>query len=321
MTANKLNHRDRTSKAPKGLNRTAAVAALPKEIQRRIKGRTIDLRGASTFNLRMFEIVRERLASEMRDLGGHRYALKRPLLNAFLYHLRGQAYTFEQRLESTTAESLAANLIAEAVSHTAFNYKVPARLRTPDPNWPEDRPIIEAWPGAEDSGITLQSRGPHSFIGGWIDVPVEFASDEKPSSTAISMCLRYDPDITKLPKLAIELTGAPVSVLIRALYRDLPDSPRIEPVPKGTKQICSLIARRISQLFKVGNAKAHRPSSNLGWAAARLHEHKGLSWTQVAGTLCFEKHRHGAACREKYRKQAELFWKRCRAEFSKLPPI
>jgi hypothetical protein len=255
----------------------------------------------------------------MTNVGGSRYTLTPDLFRLFLYSLRGRIRVFEGRTQH--AESVAPDLIAEAMSHTAFNFRVPLPQRSPDPNWPEDRPIIEAWPQAEGSGITLQSRGPHSFVGGWIDVPVEFASDEKPSSSAISICLRFDPDITKLPKLAIELTGAPVSVLIRALYRDLQDSPRIEPVPTGTKQICYLIARRISQLFKVGNANAHRPSSNLGWEAARLHDHNGKSWSEVAGALCFEKHRHGAACREKYRKQAELFWKRFRANFSTLPPI
>jgi hypothetical protein len=322
MGASRRIDRKGLMRIPKEKSQAAAVMTLPDEVRRRIKGTTIDMVGASKFNLEMFKIVRQRLASSLTENSEYRYRLNPDLFRSFLHHLGGRVWVFERDRAIQPADSMAANLIAEAMWQTAWEYKIPPRPPRPNPAWPPDRPISEAWPGAADSGLDLQSRCACTLDGGVTYVPLRLVSDAQPSSSAVFLCFRYDPDITQIPKMTVEVMGAPISVLIRAAWAvGYRHHPRMDPIPKETKQVLKHIFRQILSRFKVGHTDAHRPPSNNGWNAARLHHHDGLSWTNVAARLCPEKHSHGNACREKYRKQAEQYWKRCKAEISQLPPV
>jgi hypothetical protein len=201
-----------------------------------------------------------------------------------------------------------ADLIAQAVFRTAWMYGTP--LPNPDRDrgelWPRNRPICEAWlrlgkyeplSGAEIMTKEELSDGTLRFPSPGFLLP------------RIAQRISYSTDKNKLPKIVIEIEGEPVCILYKSRY-NLRDLEERTSVRAEAKRMLDCLIKDLLVNFQVKYSRANRPLINLGQEAAYLHDHRRLSWREVANQICPRKHSHDFTCRTNLRKQAEHWYRR-----------
>ena len=90
-------------------------------------------------------------------------------------------------------------------------------------------------------------------------------------------------------------------------------SPKGRLLQKKAQVMWRFVTQEIAARLGIQDPGRGRPRSEDH--AAWLHYHFGLSWRKVAERLCKEDHRHASPCRDKYRKQAALYWERERKQY------
>lgn len=288
-------------------------ASLPPDVTARIQGRVVDISGASRFHEKQWEIHRPQLPTSVEDRGTDHYELSAKFFPAFEKQLRimlGKGL----RKESGAP----ANLIISAICYLADEGERSRNLDSDAlqhwPVWPSSRSISEAW---EELGllpipwldsVTIEQPAPGSRWRKRIDVDSGFPKAKVDPY--------FNTDKEELPRLTIEIEGAPVCRLMRAHYR-LGDEEKQRAMRKEAKQFWDAIVLWSSSALGFGHPSKGRPKTGQGYKAAFLHDHLGLSWGQVAQRLCPKDHRHLADCKENFRKQAEQYWGRIRAQHTR----
>jgi hypothetical protein len=112
---------------------------------------------------------------------------------------------------------------------------------------------------------------------------------------------------SELPKLTIEVEGAPVCQLMKTFQTKQKSTDKVF---KEAQALQDAIKNWMGHSMGPRKIKPGRQSMGKGYKAAFLHDHEGLSWAQVAKKL--SPLDNSAHSRETLRKQAEQYWKRLR---------
>jgi hypothetical protein len=135
-------------------------------------------------------------------------------------------------------------------------------------------------------------------------------------SVMVSVGFEHEPDFGDF-SLVIRIMGEPLRVFEKAWSADQ-NSPERRLTHERAERLWDSLSQAIAGRLGLKTAKRGRPLRNAGQAAAFGRYHCGLSWRQVAQLLCPQKHAHGHACRENYRKQASQYWERERKRYAAL---
>jgi hypothetical protein len=133
-------------------------------------------------------------------------------------------------------------------------------------------------------------------------------SAEELNGNGIAIKVELRPDEENVPSVRISIKGEPLRVF-EDLWQINQDSPAKHEVQKRAESVWQFLTETIAAQLMIERPDRGRPRGEAHFAAF-LHDHTGLSWQQIAQQLCQQKHVHGLACRENYRKQAEQYWKR-----------
>jgi hypothetical protein len=307
----------------KASTRKLSQFQIPNQFARWVKGRSIDLSDASAYYKKLWEIYRPLVSAWVEEQRPSRYELHPPLLKSLSRHLRA----VQNGRPSPAVKGV--NVVAEALCGAAFDLGhigevTPGHFKDGTP-WPALHPeadelleffgvqfqgkaISESWkrlgtsPVPNLEAITLQE----SERGKW--EPRHDPNNERP---LIRLEAFYNGDKKNLPKLTIEIEGEPVCLLMKEYGRHQKPTDNDKDSLAAAKLWTALV-HWSSVSVGLSHATGGRPKLDQGRRAAFLHDHLGLSWSQVANELCRMNHGHNMACRENFRKQAEQYWQRLR---------
>ena len=297
----------RKKKATKSNKASRAIAKLPVEIRRYIKGKVVDISSASEYHKKSWEIYRPLLGSDVSERGKDRYRLSDVLYGDFLYSLN-------QCLSDTFKSSFpmkGGDWIAEALCYSAYKIGRAGELDDNSlqdlPMWDPGCPVSDAWdrlgnlPVPPFEEVILEEPKPGSKWRQRRDCGYE------PPKVRVSRA--YSEDRSNLPTLTIELEGQHVCTLMKASSapRD-PDDRQL--VLAEAKRLWDSVVKWLKSEMGLGHFKVGRPKTGLGWEAAFLHDHMRLSWSQVGKRLCPVRHKHTKSCIDNYHQQAKQYWKR-----------
>lgn len=286
---------------------------LPVDIRRYIKGKVIDLSTATKYYRRCAESVRPRLRPVLEEKAEAKFELERKFFRFYMKLLRELVARNYAR-----SEMKGADFLARALYRAGCLYAREQQPLDPSPFllWPDTRPITDAWRRLGESGVpggrqvVLEDPGP----GQKLRLPRrgEFGFPR------IRLSLIFTQDREKLPKLTIEIEGEPVCILMKGGYL-LRDPEERRAVRKDSKRIWEGVTPWLLADLGIGQLKRGKPAGHLGPEAAYLHDHHGLSWTQIAEKVCPKKHTHDWNCKENLRTQARQFWTNQRRSAATLP--
>jgi hypothetical protein len=129
------------------------------------------------------------------------------------------------------------------------------------------------------------------------------------------VCIRrtFEQEKKFLPKLTIEIEGAPICLLMEAFNSQI----RAKTVGKDAENLWESIGSWLAEASGFKKARRGRPPLYQGSAAAFLHDFHDLSWSQVARKLCKQPspHQHDQKCQDNFRSQAKQYWKALEKKF------
>jgi hypothetical protein len=137
------------------------------------------------------------------------------------------------------------------------------------------------------------------------------------STVEVNLVFRPGPDVDEA-ELVIELGGTKLLEALWDLGLTDKHSPKGRLLRKQAQVMWRFVTQEIAARLGIEGPGRGRPRAQDH--AAWLHDHFGLSWQGVAKLLCPENHKHGIGCRDKYRKQAKLYWKRERQKYEAMAP-
>jgi len=256
--------------------------ALPAEIRACIRGRTINLSGASEFYKKTWEATLPQFASDIRNLEGDRYRFSESFLGELKGHIRGILQEFP-----IPQEPPGPNLIVVGLRRATYQ-----REQMENPNvksFDEYAMLHPDWVAASQEGLALAADLlPDSTLLNEKDGKLDF-----PRNTAltnpIEIRCEYGNYGNRLPELTITLRGAPVGRLMKAASGANALS---EMELKRAKSLWRRVSTQILALLRLGKASPGKPPLMVGRRAAYLHYHMGLSWPRVAEILCDGKNHH-----------------------------
>ena len=274
----------------------------PTEFSRYIRGRVVDISGASNFFKKSWEIYRSLVATHVSDCGSYRYELSEAFLNSFFRELRN-ATRGHTRLPYKIAGP---NLVAEMLCLVAYAgqpvdviEEVTSDYESESDVWASSRLISEAWarlgklpvPGLETAILVESEPGK-----GWR------SGHRRSQAPRVGVTLQYNEDRNSLPALTLEVVGEPVCLLMRA--KSTPTDPDERQLAREeAERLWNSLVRWSRAAVGVGELEGGRPATGLGWQAAFLHEHAGFSWPKVARELCSKNHKHDSSCADNYPKR------------------
>jgi hypothetical protein len=312
-----------------------------RELDSFIEGDTVNITKASEFSKMQWGIYSQLVTDHFRQTSTDRYHLSGYLLQStrdWLDVLNKKKNVY------ITQGYRAADIVVMALCRAAQSIGAPTV--EPDdssdywlegkPIWGADRPISEAWaecgqlivPEDVEESLKLNSDTRDWAIGPYrLGAEIHDPTVKKTSASGDSFFLTEpgpapdytDPSVVRisrifekqknfLPKLTIEVEGAPVCLLIKAFYSQVEG----KSAPKEAKNLWNSIRRRLDVSMAFKRAKAGRPLKHQGRLAALLHYRDRLPWSKVSLKLCSQEHTHNLHCQENYRKQAEQYWKKLR---------
>jgi hypothetical protein len=305
-----------------------------------IRGSQVDLRTATKFSRRSWRIYSRFVGDHhAKQVSPDVYKLSEPLLQT----TRRQLAERGKEVRGYKAVDLLASLLCKAA------YEIGPPPEEPDdssdywvsgtPIWGSDHPISEAWAGLGQQEVPWDMEGSLSFNSGtskWDEGPARlgletvtevdasintggfFLHDAPPApdyTDPLVVCIRRNFEQKKkfLPKLTIEVEGAPICLLMEAFNSQI----RGKTVRIEAENLWTSIGTWLAGSSGFKKAKRGRPALNQGIEAAFLHDFRELSWSQVARKLCKQPppHQHDQKCEENFRKQAEQYWKALEKKF------
>jgi hypothetical protein len=289
---------------------------IPNQFVRWVKGRTVDLSEATPYYKRLWDIYRPLVSAWVEEQRPYRYELHPSLLKSLSLRLCA--------VQNEGPSTVVTGVCGAAFELGHIDEVTPGHLNDGTP-WPvlhpeaeellelfgaqfQGKPISESWkrlgasPVPDLEAITLQE----SEKGKW-----ESRRNPNNERPLIQVAPFYNSDKKELPKLTIEIEGEPVCLLMKAFGRQQNPSENDVDSQDAAKLWAALL-HWSSVSIGLSRAEGGRPKLDQGRRAAFMHDHLGLSWSKVSHKLCRLRHRHGAACRENFRKQAEQYWKRLR---------
>jgi hypothetical protein len=306
----------RSSTRPKPRRKAAHAREIPQQLSKYMRRNLVDISDATGYFKKSWEVYRPLVAKHVIERSGGRYKLSGAFLKDFLRELRNTTEGHTQLPYKIAGANLVAEMLCWAASarSLAVPDELPSDYECKTDVWPSSRPISEAWarlgrlqvPQLE-TAILMQSEPGKKW-----DLGHRWSEEQK-----VGVSLQFNEDKNALPALALEVVGEPVCLLMRARHspRD-PDERRQD--REEAVRLWRSIERWVQAAIRVGELHGGRPATGLGWQAAFLHDHEGLSWAQVARRLCPSQHTHTEACGDNYRKQAEQYWRRIRRQVSRM---
>jgi hypothetical protein len=311
-----------------------------------IRGSRVDLSTASTFFKKSWSIYSQLVSDHVSQASTDLYDLSDHLLRMTRYCLKERSKKVKAY---STAGYNAGDILAEALCQAAREVGPPPE--EPDdssdywvsgtPIWGSDHPISEAWAGLGSQKVPWDMEGSLRFNSGtgkWdkgparlglqtfefeVDASIDagrFSRHNSPPApdytdpSVVRIVRTFEKQKSCLPKLTIELEGAPVCLLMKTALTSFGSGS--DSVPKDTKELWNATVRWAEVSLGLGKAGKGRPRLDQGWRAAWLHDQMGLPWSKVAQRLCrlnHPKHHATSACTVNFRKQAEQYWETFRS--------
>ena len=276
------------------------------------KNKVVDVSSAHNFYKKHLEAVLPCVENEVRRVGPDRYKLKAKLFSDFmecLGNLLENQYLILDK-KKVNAGDCAADALRSAISR----FGEPQWIHD-CAVWPAGRPISEAWKDVGPLRMSIADTvGRYEIVenpGAGQDLrPITPGELNHPR---IGMVLNFCQDRKSLPKLTLEIEGAPVCSLVR--YTNWSGGPT-DPssLPSEAKKIWNHVLKTLSIWAGLRHARVGKPLAERIQRAAWLRDFKGWSWPRIAGTLCLENHDHTEKCSEKFRKGVEQYWIRVRRQ-------
>ena len=293
----------RKKKGSKSDKSSQAIARLPVEITRYIKGKVVDLSDASLYYRKHAKAVIGRLDDVLTEKDSNRYELQASFFSFFMDVLCLEV-DLHYDLPYINAGDFPAYALFDAgqlFERVTFTEEEVDVEESANYLWPHARPISEAW--ARLGNVNVPMNRSYNF-----------------SDPRMMMGLRWERDRQALPKLTIEIKGEPVCLLMKA------KQPLQSPVErlaahKEAKVIWKSLLKKLSLWAEITQVGRGRRGKGLGHRAAFLHDHKKLTWKKVAEKLCPIRHKHNWNCTQNFRAQARQFWDRLQRKLHRLPPL
>lgn len=299
-----MKRKKRTGNAAAG---TRSQTTVPKEMRRYVRGRIVDLSDASRYYRRFANEVFPRLQPVLKTKGDDRYQLAAGFFPFYIEVLQ-QLIGLHYGLPYMNPGDFPAYALYHAGRHFRIATLVPMDDRTIGQEfelWPPTRPVSEAWERFGKSGFPINREG-------YFAVPpcdAEALRVGEPGKGRLALRLRFSHNRQALPKVTVEIEGEPVCVLMKGMQSLNPRERRA--VRDEAKKIWRLMVKKLSSWAGISQAGPGHPAENLGGHAAFLHDHRGLTWLQVAENLCPLRHKH-ESCKLNFRIQAIQFYQHLR---------
>ena len=292
----------RKKKASKSDKSSRAIARLPVEIRRYIKGKVVDLSASSPYYRKHARTVIGRLDDVLTKKDSDRYVLHASFFSFFMDVLCLEV-DLHYDLPYINAGDFPAYALFDAgrlFKRVTFTEEEVDVEESDNYLWPHARPISEAW--ARLGNVNVPMNRSYNF-----------------SDPRMMMGLRWERDRQALPKLTIEIKGEPVCLLMKA-KQSLQNPVEQLAAQKEAKVIWIALLNKLSLWAEITRVERGRPGKG-GRRAAFLHDQKGLSWVRVAKKLCPIRHEHDRKCGDNFRSQAEQFWDHLQSKVHRLPPL
>lgn len=306
-----------------------------------IRGSHVNLGAATKFSKRSWRIYSRFVGGHhAKQVSPDVYMLSEPLLQATRRKLAEQVKEVRaHRGGGYKTVDLVASLLCRAACEIGPPPEEPDESSdywvSGTPIWGSDHPISEAWAGLGRLKVPWGAEGSLKFNSdtgewthgpprsGWeidpvisredlatIDTGGFFLGSAVPAPDYTDpwvVCIRrsFEKDKKFLPKLTIEVEGAPICLLMAAFNSGV----AAKTAQKDAENLCNSISSWLAWSTGIVSAKRGRPPLNKGREAAFQRDFRGLKWFQIARNLCKEPHQHGRNCGENFRKQAEQYWK------------
>lgn len=198
----------------------------------------------------------------------------------FLQHLSDVARKHMRRDSPTRMEP--AECAALALYRAAGLYARHEKAKYPDRMMlsPDDRPIEEAWKGLQ--GITPYPHGEYMILEDRGTSKLRLPRPGVYEHERLKIGISYSGDVTKLPKITIEVEGEPVALLMKARY-ELRDPFETRTVRREAARRWTAIWNQILAMIQLRGSRPGRPVRNFGRDAARFHL---PSWQELASSGC-----------------------------------
>jgi len=307
-------------------------ADIPARFREQVKGKLVDISGASWYFKRRWDIYRRLVSKQATPVGTDLYELKEGFFPSFVsclqdLHLQDQWRKVDPANVIAEALCWAAHqaepddaAIDEALSFVPFADPADRHLDEDDAfsfldSVSKAEPISEDWQKLGKNRVPLLE--PMTLRWDYDDSHTKKKKEKKwvrgyrDDCPVVNVIPKYNDDRTKRPALSVKIEGAPVCFLMKAYGRNKVDATNTQESDAETlwKALQHWLAVALGFKKPTGGA----PALGKGPKAAWLHEHLGETWTRVAQRLDHTQNPSREVV-ENYRKQAEQFWARLRKQ-------
>jgi hypothetical protein len=312
----------RINTAQLGQSAHNAEAPLPENVRRLIRGKVIDLSGASNFFKKRAEAASS-LQGFVEPLHNFHYRLTNRFDSFYfvnLHHFYGS-----NSLEVPDA-------LAEGLYQLGRHWAKIDCGNLPIASIPSDDFLRSEWQGADDWGAFLlrdacigevwwHSLGGDGKIRNW---------NGRSDPGDFELRIDFGPETTKPPVVTISVKGEPAAILMRWWMTLTPNSapqkfPGIEALREKAGNMLDSLAGQLKTNLKLTKPKKGRPRDDFGEQAAYLRDHKKQNMALIAKELC-KLPPHASAterrkCFDRIRKAANNYYKLLRSDYNKLTTI
>lgn len=151
-----------------------------------------------------------------------------------------------------------------------------------------------------------------------LETPPSLGKTANPNTLSLNVAFRPDPYDPDSPSLEISVIGEAVRIFseLRNVRNRTPSEKR--ELHRRASKFWGFLSERISAQLGIEGLRGRPIASGHLWAF--LRDHQGRTWHEIARKFCTDQAcknqgQHGHACQERFRKAAELFWKRERNEY------
>lgn len=273
------------------LDNTESLAQLPEEYRRRIPSHVVNISGVTPYFRRRWEIFARLVEAQLQRVGPNRYKLRPPFFQTF------RTLLLDLLSQERKAQLAPPDMIAEALAWAANDSEpdkdaVSRNLEYVPLDEAEEEAIDEDWPfilrRPDPKPISEEWRELGDHLVPWLDPLTLSTMDFKKWERGyrgdalglINLVPSYINDRTKHPKLAIEIEGAPVCLLMKASGPGTVNAATNE--DENAKILWNALLKWLSVQVGFAEPAGGRPARETGRWAALLHDYYRYSWPKVA---------------------------------------